>query len=94
MLRRLEVTQNSDIPENWGDHTLLVWTQDDVNYEGRESLSAAFHRFNPTPRRILKRIDLGDVFVHVYIGGWVKAVTYDGGWIGILVDPAYTGVRA
>lgn len=85
MIKRMRVTSKDDIPEDWKDHVLVLWEEDDVNYSDKEYTNHAFIRITGRTPLEVDRRDLGDSFVYFYRDGWVKVVTFDGGWVGVLV---------
>jgi len=88
-LKKLMVQQKDDIPKEWEKQLVILWVEDDAPVPDKESTLSAFMRITGMGavevERPIHEIDAGDAFFNFYRWGWVKAVTCDGGWVGVLV---------
>lgn len=87
MIRPIYVTNPENIPENWEDHLVRLWVEDDIPTPDKETTESAFKRIaGETRGEPIHEIDQGDCSVYFYRGGWVKVISFDGGCVGILVQ--------
>lgn len=87
--RRLEygvkVKIDYSCPDDWQDHILTIWVEDDAPVPDKESTNAAFKRITgKDPNQYIERIDNGDHFIYRYLGGWVRLISYGDGAVGVV----------
>lgn len=89
MYKTLNVASGDDIKDDWDKHCLILWEEDDVPVPDKEKVAQAFTRIAGKPS-ICVEIDHGDSWTQFFRGGWVKHVSFDGGWVGVMVkhEPA------
>jgi hypothetical protein len=74
-----------DVPENWHDRLVKLWEEDDAPVPDKELTREAFVRIAGHHNIEIHKIDDGDAFYYFYMRGWVKCVSCDGGYVGVLV---------
>lgn len=86
MIKHLFTYKPEHIPDDWKKHCVIIWEEDDVPYIDKENTSTAFERITGrTPNDYIHIIDEGDVTYYFYRGGWVRCISYDGGFVGLLI---------
>lgn len=95
MLKKNMIYHEDHVPDNWRDYAVVLWMdsrakdldsmEDDAPVPDKESTVAAFHRISECRTGShVKFIDEGDQMFYFYRGGWIRAETCEGGWVGIL----------
>lgn len=94
MLKMQRVRTRQDIPDNWRERLVVLWSEDDARPVDRERGTEAFERiagFNADAKRETHHIHTAheygdDVFTYFYRGGWVFRSTCEGTQVGVLVE--------
>jgi len=87
MFKKQNVTKQDDIGGDWRDWLVVLWEEDDAPVPDKERVYEAFCRISEIKHQQhpIYVIDEGDQFINFYRGGWVKAVSCEGGWVGVLL---------
>lgn len=87
MLNRLFTHTKQDIPDDWKSCLAVLWVQDDVPYAGRERVAGAFPRISGVreTEEPIHTDDQEDAIYTFYRGGWVRCVSCEGGFVGVLL---------
>lgn len=78
-----------DAPDNWIDHVVWLWHEDDARPVDRERVCDAFRRITGHHNRDLHKVayfDGGDCMATLYRGGWVSGSSCEGGLVGVLIE--------
>ena len=90
MLKRNYIHRKDQIPEDWNEHCLVLWEEDDALPADREHGEVAFMRISGIrgkPNRI-QRIVEDDTVTDFYRGGWIWGYNAGLSWVGVLVKNA------
>lgn len=86
----MKITRDSgaDPSSDWADRIVIVWTEDDVEYEDKERIADAWRRITgrdlAREERLGKQEDRGDWVATLRRYGWVSISGCEGGAIGIV----------
>lgn len=81
--------RKEDIPENWQDHQLQLFVEDDAQVPDKERVYQASQRFISSHVKPIHKIDDGDALYTFYSDGHVVCNSYDGGYVALLLkEPA------